>query len=127
MARLIIVAVLLVLPGLARAQDEGQSARYFFQGCDDFITYTVTEDSAEMTPEKWTDMVACSAYVRGVGDTLIVHEGLGLSPLCLAPSAATLEIVIAWTNYLREFPDQLDNYAISSLFNAIQNRWPCGP
>jgi len=125
MGRLSILAVLLILPALAWAQEEGQAARYFVQGCEDFITYTVTEDATGLTPEQWTDMVACSAYVRGVGDTLIVHEGLGLSPFCLPPSAATLEIVLAWTNYLRDNPDQLDNYAISSLFNAIQSRWPC--
>jgi len=65
--------------------------------------------------------------VRGVGDTVIIHQGLGLSPFCLPPNAATLEIVIAWTNFLRDYPDQMDTYAISSLFNAIQQRWPCAP
>jgi hypothetical protein len=126
MARwLIIVVALLTLPGLARAQEEGQAARDFLSGCEDFAAYTITEDIEDLTPERWTDMVACSAYVRGVGDALIIHQGLGLSPFCLPQSAATLEIVLAWTNYLRANPEQLDNYAISSLFNAIQARWPC--
>ncbi len=125
MARLLLILAFLALPGTALAQEEGQTARYFYQGCEDFVAYTITEDSTDMTPERWTDMVACSAYVRGVGDTLIIHQGLGLSPMCLPDSSSTLEIVLAWTNYLREIPAQLDNYAISSLFNAIQNRWPC--
>ena len=125
MPRLLLIVLLLALPGTALGQEEGQSAQYFYQGCQDFVDYTITEDASDMTPEKWTDMVACSAYVRGVGDTLIIHQGLGLTPFCLPQSAATLEIVLAWTNYLRESPDQIDNYAISSLFNAIQQRWPC--
>jgi hypothetical protein len=127
MPRLLLIFALLVLHSLAWGQEEGQSARYFYQGCQDFVDYTITEDAAGMTPEKWTDMVACSAYVRGVGDTLIVYQGLGLSPFCLPQNAATLELVIAWTNFLRDYPDQMDTYAISSLFNAIQQRWPCAP
>jgi hypothetical protein len=124
---LLLIVGLLVLPSFARDQEDGQSAQFFYQGCQDFVDYTITEDASEMTPETWTDMVACSAYVRGVGDTLIIHQSLGLSPFCLPQNAATLEIVIAWTNFLRDFPEQVDNYAISSLFNAIQQRWPCAP
>lgn len=125
MPRAVLILLILTLPLGAAAQEEGQTASYFYEGCVEFADYVITEDTSEITPDRWTEMVACSSYVRGVGDTIIIHQGLGLTPFCLPQSAATLEIVLAWTNYLRAFPDQMENYAISSLFNAIQHRWPC--